>query len=154
MTAFEGVHPERFDGNRARTRIFLNRFNRFALMTNDATFRDELKGCAYFLSLIEGPNVKGWCERAYAQLHKIQNRVMPLPPNVTAWNLLEKDFTQSFIDYAEQERAEEELRTLSMRGDQHCDVRAFSSSRRLKPQRSLEPSGVRIGTSSHIGRTV
>jgi hypothetical protein len=51
MTALEGIPLERFNGDRAKTRLFLNRFNRFALMNDDATvMRDALKCCAYFLS--------------------------------------------------------------------------------------------------------
>jgi len=77
----EGVPPERFDGDRARTRHFLNRFNRFALMNrNVAIMKSALKRCAYFLSLIEGPNVEGWSERAYERLDKIQQGIMTLPP--------------------------------------------------------------------------
>jgi len=88
----EGIPPERFDGDRAQTRNFLNRFKRFVLMNKDATvMKDVLKQCAYFLSLIEGPNVEGWSERAYGLLKKIQSGTTPLPPNTAAWELLEKD---------------------------------------------------------------
>src|SRR5712691_7071930 len=89
------------DGNRAQTRMFLNHFKRFALMNKDATvMKDTLKRCAYFLSLIEGPNVEGWSERAYARLDKIQRGMTLLPPDTTAWDLLEKDFLRSLTDYA------------------------------------------------------
>lgn len=44
----EGTPPERFDGDRAKTRIVLM----FVLMNEDAAIvRDALKRCAYFISL-------------------------------------------------------------------------------------------------------
>jgi hypothetical protein len=51
-------------------------------------------------TLIEGPNVEGWSERAYARLDKIQSGATLLPPNTTAWDILEEDFLQSFVDCA------------------------------------------------------
>jgi len=82
--------------------------------------KDAMKCCAYFLSLVEGPNAEGWSKHAYKRLDKIQSSTMPLPPNVTAWDILERDFGQSFIDYVDREKAYNELCKLSMAGD-HVD---------------------------------
>src|SRR5258708_38095257 len=65
----EGNPPDRFDGNRARTRRFLLQFRQFMLMNDDASIsRNDIKKCTYFLSLIEGPKVEGWTERMYEWL--------------------------------------------------------------------------------------
>src|SRR5260221_719944 len=61
----EGNPPDRFDGNRARTRRFLLQFRQFMLMNDDTSIsRNDIKKCTYFLSLIEGPKVEGWTERS------------------------------------------------------------------------------------------
>jgi len=59
-------------------------------------------------------------EHAHARLDKIQSGATPLPPDTTAWDILEKDFLQSFVDYEERERACDELKRLSMAGDYEC----------------------------------
>jgi hypothetical protein len=42
-------------------------------MNSDTTIiKDALKPCAYFLYLVEGPNVEGWSERAYEWLDEVQ----------------------------------------------------------------------------------
>jgi hypothetical protein len=139
--------------------MFLNRFKRFALMNKDATvMKDTLKRCAYFLSLIEGPNVEGWSERAYARLDKIQRGTTSLPPDTTAWDLLEKDFLRSLTDYAERERACDELKSLSMRGDVIDEYIVTSASRssttrgKNEPAVSSRTSRCEATRSTHISR--
>ena len=40
--------------------------------------------------------------------------MMPLPPGKTAWDVLEEDFLQLFVNCAEHERACDEMKQLSM----------------------------------------
>jgi len=68
-------------------------------------------------TLTEGLTVEGWSEHTYARLDNIQSGTTPLPPNTTAWDILEKDFLELFIDYAECERGCDELKRLSVAGD-------------------------------------
>jgi len=114
----EGVSPECFDGDHARTRNFLNRLKRFALMNDDAVVvKNTLKRCTYSLTLIDGPNVEGWSERAYRCIRPTRQnseRSNDASPNKTAWDVLEEDFLQSFVDYVERERACGKIKRLSM----------------------------------------
>ena len=112
----EGTPPDRFDGNRERTLRFLTQFKRFMLMNDGATIsRNPIKRCAYFLSLIEGSKVEGWTDRSYEWLDKVQNGKTTIPFDMTAWEVLERDFRNAFVDYAEHERAADDLKRLKMK---------------------------------------
>lgn len=111
----EGTPPDCFNGNYERTLQFLTQFKRFMLMNDDATIlRNPIKRCAYFLSLIEGSKVEGWTERSYEWLDKLQAKKTTLPFGMTAWEALKQDFRNAFVDYAEHERAADELKKLRM----------------------------------------
>jgi hypothetical protein len=65
---------------------------------------------ALFLSLIGGTKVEGWVEQSYDWLDEAeQNLDNVLPFGTTAWEVLEQDYRQAFIDYAEHERAQDEI---------------------------------------------
>lgn len=111
----EGTPPNRFDGNCERMLRFLTQSKRFMLMNDNATIlRNPIKRCAYFLSLIEGSKVKGWTECSYKWLDKLQTEKTTLPFSMTAWETLEQDFRNAFIDYAEHKRAADKLKKLRM----------------------------------------
>jgi len=109
----EGVLPECFDGNHVQTQNFLNCFNWFALMDRDATvMKDALKQYAYFLSLIEGPNIEGWSKCIYVLLKKIHNSIMLLPPNTIVWDILEKSSASRSLTTQSKNKPAASLRTL------------------------------------------
>ena len=86
------------------------------LMNDRATILcNPIKQCAYFLSLIEGSKVEGWTDRSYEWLDKVQNGKTTIPFGMTAWEVLECDFRNTFIDYAEHERAADDLKRLRMK---------------------------------------
>ena len=98
---------------------FLMQFKHFMLMNNNATIlRNPMKRCAYFLSLIKGSKVKGWTEWSYEWLNKLQTEKTTLPFSMTAWEALEQDFKNAFVDYAEHEQAADELKKLYMKEGQ------------------------------------
>jgi len=69
----EGNPPDRFNGDRSRTRRFLTQFRQFMFMNDGATIaQNDIKKCTYFLSLLEGPQVEGWSEAKYDWLDKIK----------------------------------------------------------------------------------
>ena len=112
----EGTPPDRFDGNRERTLRFLTQFKWFMLMNDGATIsRNPIKRCAYFLSLIEGAKVEGWTDRSYEWLDKVQTGKTTIPFGMTAWEVLERDFCNAFVDYAEHKRAADNLKKLRMK---------------------------------------
>ena len=71
--------------------------------------------CAYFLSLINGPKVKGWVEQMYNWLNSIEQIPGLIPPRQNAWQVLEGRFKSAFIDYAENVCTQEELKKLRMK---------------------------------------
>jgi len=69
----EGNPPDRFNGDRTRTRRFLTQFRQFMLMNDSATIaQNDIKKCTYFLSLLEGPQVDGWSKMKYDWLDAIK----------------------------------------------------------------------------------
>jgi hypothetical protein len=78
-------------------------------------FQDPFRRCAYFLSLIEGPNVEGWLMAQDEWLDKVERDPSILPFLMTEWDVMEQEFKKAFIDYAVQERAAEELTKLKMK---------------------------------------
>ena len=117
----EGTPPDRFDGNQEHTLRFLTQFKCFMLMNDGATIlRNLIKRCAYFLFLIEGSKVEGWTDRSYEWLDKVQNGETTIPFGMTAWEVLECDFHNAFVDYAEHEHAADDLKRLRMK-EGHID---------------------------------
>src|SRR5712691_10845281 len=111
----EGNPPDRFDGNRARTRHFLLQFRQFMLMNDDASIsRNDIKKCTYFLSLIEGPKVEGWTERMYEWLDAAKGNPGILMGR-SAWDHVSREFLDAFVDYAESERAQDKMKNLRMK---------------------------------------
>jgi len=111
----EGNPPDRFDGNRARTRHFLLQFRQFMLMNDDASIsHNDIKKCTYFLSLIEGPKVEGWTERMYEWLDAAKSNPGILMGQ-SAWDHVSCEFLNAFVDYAESERAQDEMKNLQMK---------------------------------------
>jgi len=61
----EGIHPDKFNGDRSQTTRFLATFNRFMLMNYKADIaKDPIMHSIYFLSLLEGPKCEGWVDAA------------------------------------------------------------------------------------------
>ena len=61
----EGIHPDKYNGDRSQTMRFLNTFNRFMLMNYKADIsKDPIMQSIYFLSLMEGPKCEGWVDMA------------------------------------------------------------------------------------------
>ena len=86
------------------------------LMNDRATIScNPIKWCAYFLSLIEGSKVEGWTDHSYEWLDKVQTGKTTIPFGMTAWEVLERDFRNMFVDYAEHERAADDLKKLHMK---------------------------------------
>jgi hypothetical protein len=112
----EGIPPNKFKGDRAKTVPFLTQFKRFMLMNwHAAIMQDPYMKSAFFLSLIEGPKVEGWMQRTYDWLNQVKANPTLLPFKMSTWQALEADFKWSFIDYTEHEHMQDELRKLKMK---------------------------------------
>jgi hypothetical protein len=112
----EGIPPNKFEGDRAKTLPFLTQFKWFMLMNCRATIaQDPYMKSAFFLSLMDGPKVEGWTQCTYDWLDQVEADPSQLPFKMTAWQALEADFKWSFVDYAEHECVQDELRKLKMK---------------------------------------
>jgi hypothetical protein len=112
----EGIPPNKFEGDRAKTLPFLTQFKWFMLM-NCCTMiaQDPYMKAAFFLSLMDGPKVEGWMQHTYDWLDQVEADPSQLPFKMSAWQALEADFKQSFIDYVEHKCMQDKLRKLKMK---------------------------------------
>jgi len=114
----EGIHPDKFEGDQSKTRRFLNQFNRFMLMNRKADIaKDPISKCIYFMSLLDGEKVNGWVDMAFNWLEEIENNPSLIDRFSNPWKMMEEKFKISFTDYAERERAQDQLGKLRMTGD-------------------------------------
>ena len=114
----EGIHPDKYNGDRFQTTRFLAAFNQFMLMNYKADIaRDLIMHSIYFLSLLEGPKCKGWVNTTDHWLQHVVDNPSMIPHQSNAWKELKKQFKEAFSDYAEQERAQDELKKLKMKND-------------------------------------
>jgi len=114
----EGIHPDKFEGDRSKTRRFLNQFNRFMLMNRKADIaKDPISKCIYFMSLLDGEKVNGWVDMAFNWLEEIEADPSLIDRFSNPWKMMEEKFKISFTDYAERERAQDQLGKLRMTGD-------------------------------------
>jgi len=114
----EGIHPDKFNGDRFQTTRFLATFNWFMLMNYRADIaKDPIMHSIYFLSLLEGPKCEGWVDAADRWLRHVVEDPSMIPRRSNAWKELEKRFKEAFSDYAERERAQDELKKLKMKND-------------------------------------
>jgi len=114
----KGIHPDKFNGDRSQTTRFLAAFNQFMLMNYKADIaRDPIMHSIYFLLLLEGPKCEGWVDAADRWLRHIVEDPSMIPHRSNAWKELEKHFKEAFSDYAEWERAQDELKKLKMKNN-------------------------------------
>ena len=112
----KGNPPDRFTGDRNKTNKFLTQFKQFMLMNTGACIaHNPMAHCTYFLSLIDRPKVKGWVEQMYNWLDSVDQIPRLIPPGQNAWQVLKGRFKSTFIDYAENVRAQEELKKLRIK---------------------------------------
>jgi hypothetical protein len=144
----EGIPPNKFKGDRAKTVPFLTQFKRFMLMNQHAAIvQDPYMKSAFFLSLIDGPKVKGWTQCTYDWLDQVKADPTMLPFKMTAWQALEANFKQSFINYVKHEHAQDELRKLKMK-DSNVDeyIAAFQLLGHCMGMNLDDPSTLRLFT--------
>ena len=112
----EGVTPTKFNGNQSKSPSFLSEFKRFMRMNHDANIaKDPFKKCNYFLSLMEGPDTEGWVMMQDDWLKEVIEDKSNIPWQMDEWQIMEQEFKKAFVDYAEHEKANDELRKLRMK---------------------------------------
>jgi hypothetical protein len=124
----EGVVPTKFDGNRSKTLPFLAEFKRFMRINRDADIaKDPFKKCNYFLAFFTGPDTEGWVDQQDDWLIKVDRDPSILPWRMDEWDVMEQEFKKAFVDYAEHEKANDDLRKLKMKdGNVDAYIARFS----------------------------
>jgi hypothetical protein len=113
-TRLEGDPPEYFEGDRGKTMDFLVAFKRFMIMNWDSAIaRDPYKKCAYFMGRIQGQKTWEWVQRNYDWLDRVETDEEELLRR-SPWAVLKEDFKRAFVDYAQQEKAHNQLQKLKM----------------------------------------
>ena len=80
---------------------FLVAFKRFMIMNRDSAIaRDPYKKCAYFMGRIRGQKTRGWVQRNYDWLDRVETDEDELLGR-SPWAVLEEDFKRAFVDYAQ-----------------------------------------------------
>ena len=76
----EGNPPTKFNSNCSKTVKFLRQFKHYTCINKATTIaKDPYKKSAYFLLLLEGPNVKEWLARQDKWLDKVDADPTILP---------------------------------------------------------------------------
>jgi hypothetical protein len=113
----EGIPPKPFTGDRSEMEFFLSNFKQFMTMNQGtAITRDPFKKCAYFLLLIKGTATKGWVMAQNKWLEEAQDDPTIISTFMTAWHITQSEFTKAFTNYANYEKAYNELGQLCMKG--------------------------------------
>jgi retrotransposon gag protein len=112
----EGNPLEKFSGDRSDTSDFLMRFKQFmSLNRTSAIARDPIRKATYFLSFMTGTKTKGWTRMQSLWLQDAEEDPSIIPVTRNAWQMVEHDFKQTFVDYAIKEKAQDELHKLQMK---------------------------------------
>jgi retrotransposon gag protein/zinc knuckle protein len=112
----EGNPPEKFSGDRSDTSDFLMWFKQFmSLNHTSAIARDPIRKATYFLSFMTGTKTKGWTRMQSLWLQDAEEDPSIIPATRNAWQMVEHDFKQTFVDYAIKEKAQDELHKLQMK---------------------------------------
>ena len=77
--------------------------------------RDPIKKAMYFLSFMKGNKMKGWTRMQSEWLQDVEEGTELLPRTRNAWQVVEHNFKQAFIDYTVKEKAQDELHKLCMK---------------------------------------
>jgi hypothetical protein len=102
----EGNPLEKFYGDRNDTSDFLMRFKQFmSLNWTSAIARDPIWKATYFLSFMAGNKMKGCTQMQSLWLQEVEEDPSIIPITCNAWQMVEHNFKQTFVDYAVKEKA-------------------------------------------------
>src|SRR5260370_4938829 len=112
----KGNPHKKFNGKRNDMNDFLMQFRQFMSLNRDASIaRDPIKKATYYLSFMKGNKMKGWMRMQSEWLQDVEEGTELLPRTRNAWQVVEHNFKQAFIDYTVKEKAQDELHKLHMK---------------------------------------
>jgi retrotransposon gag protein len=80
-----------------------------------AITRDPIRKATYFLSFMTGMKTKGWTRMQSLWLQEAEEDPSIIPITCNAWQMVEHDFKQTFVDYTVKEKAQDKLHKLQMK---------------------------------------
>jgi retrotransposon gag protein len=86
-----------------------------SLNWTSAIARDPIQKATYFLSFMTGTKTKGWMHMQSLWLQEAEEDPSIIPTMRNAWQMVEQDFRQTFVNYAIKEKAQDELHKLQMK---------------------------------------
>jgi retrotransposon gag protein len=86
-----------------------------SLNWTSAIARDPIQKVTYFLSFMARNKTKGWTWMQSLWLQEAEEDPSIIPITRNAWQMVEHDFKQTFVDYAVKEKAQDELHKLQMK---------------------------------------
>jgi retrotransposon gag protein/zinc knuckle protein len=86
-----------------------------SLNRTSAIARDPIRKATYFLSFMTGTKTKGWTQMQSLWLQDAEEDPSIIPATRNAWQMVEHNFKQMFVDYAVKEKAQDELHKLQMK---------------------------------------
>jgi hypothetical protein len=112
----QGIPPEKFDGERNDTEDFLMRFKHHMALNRDSAIAvDPIKKAMYFLSFMKGSKTRGWLRIQSSWLEELEEDPSILPIMKNAWQVVEHNFRQAFVDYSVKEKVQDALHKLEMK---------------------------------------
>jgi hypothetical protein len=109
----EGNPPEKFSGDCSDTSDFLMWFKQFMSLNQTlAIARDPIRKAMYFLSFMTRTKTKGWTWMQSLWLEDAEEDPSIIPMMRNAWQMVEHDFKQMFMDYAVKEKVQDKLHKL------------------------------------------
>jgi retrotransposon gag protein len=86
-----------------------------SLNRTSAIARDPIWKAMYFLSFMAGTKMKGWTQMQSLWLQEAEKDPSIIPVTCNAWQMVEHDFKQMFVNYAIKEKVQDELHKLQMK---------------------------------------
>jgi retrotransposon gag protein len=86
-----------------------------SLNRTSAIAKDPIRKATYFLSFMTGTKTKGWTRMQSLWLQDAEEDPSIIPATRNAWQMVEHNFKQTFVDYTVKEKVQDELHKLQMK---------------------------------------
>ena len=117
--SLQGQAPQPFKGDQSKVLEFLRDFNNYWIINdNNTAMKSASRRVATFLSYLEGDRIRDWKDE---QLRKLQDRVAVLGyhrNDKELWEIVKRDFTQTYVDTALKELTGREFNRLKQKGEE------------------------------------
>ncbi len=108
-----GTLPHTFTGDRTQAEQFMEEVRTYLRLNNDvAGFNSPIKQVYFTLSCMKGDDVAGWVRN----VGEVVKQLDPINDNIPeVWNQFVVEFTNQYMDLAQEDQAQAKLETLKMK---------------------------------------